>query len=133
MSSFDLSGLPDISASIRRMQELTQVDYDSPIQHVWSDEQFRILRKYIEAFESSLDPEHEVAIMLTNFGQTITMQVTYITYEEPVLMVFKGFVNGQEATLIQHVNQLNFLLTSMKKEDDRPKRKIGFSTESNEG
>ena len=133
MSSFDLSGLPDISASIRRMQELTQVDYDSPIQHVWSDEQFRILRKYIEAFESSLDPEHEVAIMLTNFGQTITMQVTYITYEEPVLMVFKGFVNGQEATLIQHVNQLNFLLTSMKKEDDRPKRKIGFSTENNEG
>ena len=112
------------------MQELTQVDFDSPIQHVWSDEQFRILRKYIQAFENSLDQEHEVGIMLTNFGQTITMQVTYITYEEPVLMVFKGYVNGQEATLIQHVNQLNFLLTSMKKEDDKPKRKIGFSTDN---
>ena len=33
-------------------------------------------------------------------------------------MVFKGFVNGQEATLIQHVNQLQLLLTSMKKEVD---------------
>ena len=130
MSSFDLSGIPDFSDSIRRMQELTQVDFDSPIQHVWSDEQFRILRKYIQAFENSLDQEHEVGIMLTNFGQTITMQVTYITYEEPVLMVFKGYVNGQEATLIQHVNQLNFLLTSMKKEDDKPKRKIGFSTDN---
>lgn len=133
MSSFDLPGMLDYSASLRRMQELAQVEIDSPIQHVWSDEQFRILRKYIEDFEKTLDPEHEVAIMLTNFGQTITMQVTYITYEEPVLMVFKGFVNGQEATLIQHVNQLNFLLTSIRKIEDRPKRKIGFSTENSEG
>lgn len=42
-------------------------------------------------------------------------------------MVFKGFVNGREATLIQHINQLNFMLTSIEKEPDRPKRKIGFS------
>ena len=40
--------------------------------------------------------------------------------------VFKGFVDGKESTLIQHMNQLNFLLTSVEKEPERPKRRIGF-------
>ncbi len=64
--------------------------------------------------------------MLTNFGQSVLMNVTNITYEKSVLMIFKGYVNGRESTLIQHINQLNFLLTSVEKESDRPKRKIGF-------
>ena len=96
---------------------------------MWADEQFEILKKYIQAFENSLDPEHEVGVMLTNFGQSILMQVTHITYEKSVLMIFKGFVNGREATLIQHINQLNFMLTSVEKEPDRPKRKIGFTAD----
>ena len=130
MSSFNLPQMPDYSAAVRRLnEEMAQMNFDSPIQHVWADEQFHILQKYIQEFEESLDTEHEVGLMLTNFGQAITMQVTFITYEEPVLMVFKGYVNGQEATLIQHINQLNFLLTSIKKEENREKRKIGFSTE----
>ena len=54
------------------------------------------------------------------------MNVTKIGYEKSVLMVFRGYVNGKEATLIQHINQLNFLLTSVDKEPDRPKRRIGF-------
>ncbi len=102
---------------------------DSPIQHMWADKLFEILKKRIEEFESSLDPEHEVGIMLTNFGESVLLQVTSITYEDPVLMVFKGFVNDREATLIQHINQLNFLLTSIEKKDDRPKRKIGFTND----
>ena len=87
----------------------------APIAYSYSDTQFDILKKYIVNFENSLDSEHEVGIMLTNFGQSVTMQVTQISYEESVLMVFKG-----------HVSQLNFLLTSIEKEPDRPKRTIGF-------
>ena len=79
----------------------------------------------ISAHLSDID-QHEVGIMLTNFGQSILMQVTKVTYEYPVLMVFKGYVNGKEATLLQHINQLNFMLTSIDKEPDKPKRKIGF-------
>lgn len=105
---------------------------DTPIQHMWADEQFEILKRYIQDFEHSLDQEHEVGIMMTNFGQSVLMRVTQITYENPVLMVFKGFVNGREATLIQHINQLNFMLTTVEKEPDRPKRQIGFVTTSNE-
>lgn len=130
MNSFGLINYPDISKEIERMNQDLDKYMDSPIYHVWADEQFVILKRYIQDFEKTLDPEHEVELLLTNFGQTITMHVASITYEAPVLMVFKGFVNGQEATLIQHINQLSFLMTSYKKEEDRPKRTIGFSVEN---
>ena len=97
-----------------------------PLTYSYSDTQFEILCKYIKEFESKLDSEHEVGLLLTNFGQTVTMHVTEIGYEKSVLMVFKGYVNGKMSTLIQHINQLNFLLTSVPKEDDRPKKPIGF-------
>ena len=116
--------LPDFSAQTAALEKIT---LDVPTRYMWSDTQFEIIREYIERFESSLDHEHEVGVMLTNFGQSILMQVTHITYEKSVLMIFKGFVNGREATLIQHINQLNFMLTSVEKEPDRPKRKIGFA------
>ena len=97
-----------------------------PIAYSYSDTQFQILSKYITDFAETLDSEHEVGLILTNFGQTVTMQVTEIGYENSVLMIFKGYVNGKMSTLIQHVSQLNFLLTSVEKEPDRPKRTIGF-------
>ena len=114
--------LPDIKPAMVDIPEF-------PTQYMWADTQFEILKKYITEFEAGLDDEHEVGVMLTNFGQSILMSVTNITYEESVLMVFKGFVNGREATLIQHINQLSFLLTTVEKEPDRPKRRIGFSEE----
>ena len=73
-----------------------------------------------------MDAEHEVGLVLTNFGQSILMQVVEIGYEKSVLMIFKGYVDGKMSTLIQHVSQLNFLLTSVEKSPDRPKRPIGF-------
>lgn len=97
-----------------------------PIAYSYSDTQFEVLSKRIKDFEKTLDSEYEVGLILTNFGQSITMYVTEISYEESVLMVFKGYVNGRMSTLIQHVSQLNFLLTSVEKESDRPKRTIGF-------
>ena len=103
-----------------------------PTQHMWSDKQFEILKRYIQDFERTLDDKHEVGIMMTNFDQSVLMQVTQVTYEYPVLMVFKGYVNGREATLIQHIHQLNFMLTTIEKEPNRPKRQIGFNTNQNE-
>ena len=97
-----------------------------PIAYSYSDTQFEIIQKYIKEFEKTLDAEHEVGLMLTNMGESIVMQVTEVTYEESVLMVFKGYVNGRMSTLIQHVSQLNFILTSIEKEPERPKRTIGF-------
>lgn len=114
------------------IKAIDAAEIDTPVQHMWADEQFEILKRYIQDFERSLDAEHEVGIMMTNFGQSVLMQVTQVTYEDPVLMVFKGYVNGREATLIQHINQLNFMLTTVEKEPDRPKRQIGFVANQNE-
>ena len=105
-------------------------DMDLPTQHMFSDTQFEIIKKYIQDFESTLDKEHVVGVMLTNFGQSILMQVEEITYEKSVVLVFKGWVNGQKSTLIQHINQLNFLLTSVPIEKEVKKRPIGFTTPS---
>ncbi|MDD3053752.1 MAG: DUF6173 family protein [Endomicrobiaceae bacterium] len=102
------------------------LNYDLPIHYMFSNTQFEITKKYIQEFELTLDTEHAVGVMLTNFGQTILMEVTEITYEKSVVLVFKGKVNGQESTLIQHINQLNFLLTSVPIKKENPRRKIGF-------
>lgn len=75
-----------------------------PIAYSYSDTQFEILSKYIKDFEKTLDSEHEVGLILTKFCQSLTMQVTEIGYEESVLMIFKGYVNGKISTLIQHVS-----------------------------
>lgn len=116
--------VPDYSS---QLAAIDRVVADVPTRYMWSDTQFEIIKEYVEEFEASLDSDHEVGVMLTNFGQSVLMQVTNITYEKSVLMVFKGIVNGREATLIQHINQLSFLLTTIEKEPDRPKRKIGFT------
>ena len=99
---------------------------DLPSYHMFSDTQFDIIKKYIRDFEASFDADHEVGMLLTNFGQSVLMQVTQIGYEKSVMLVFKGYVNGNKATLLQHINQLNFLLTAIPKEEDKPKRPIGF-------
>ena len=122
MNGFDL---PLINTSAIA-DSIAAINVDAPTRHMWADEQFEILKRYVQEFEQSLDDEHVVGIMMTNFGQSVLMQVLQITYEYPVLMVFKGVVNGREATLIQHINQLNFMLTTIEKEPDSPKQRIGF-------
>ena len=42
-------------------------------------------------------------------------------------MVFKGIVNGNPATLVQHINQLSFMLIAVPRpEPEKHKAKIGF-------
>ena len=108
------------------LKALNKINSDLPTNHMFSDTQFEIIKKYIQEFEKTLDTEHNVGVMLTNFGQTILMEVKEITYEKSVVLVFKGWVNGQYSTLLQHINQLNFLLTAVPIQEERPKRKIGF-------
>ena len=95
--------------------------------YIYSNTQFDVIRKYILDFQNSLDNEHDIALLLTNFGSSMLMEVESIGYEKSVLLVFRGLVNGRDSTLIQHVSQTNFLLTSVPKNPDTPKRKIGFT------
>ena len=92
-----------------------------------ADYQFELIMEEIKTFQRDLDDEHEVGVYLASFGQCVLMNVTNIGYANPSIIYFYGFVNGKKSTLIQHVNQLNFLLTSVEKADpDKPARRIGF-------
>ncbi len=92
-----------------------------------ADYQYEVIKKQIKEFESSLDDKHEVAIRLASFGQSLLMAVHEICYANPSLIIFYGIVQEQESILIQHISQLNFLLTSVERVSNKPKRQIGFS------
>lgn len=90
------------------------------------------LIKAINRYNEDLDESHQAALMLTSFGQSLTIQIIDIGYTGSKLVKFKGFLveNGSPVELLQHVSQLNFLLVSIPREDtSEPKRLIGFTKE----
>ncbi len=92
---------------------------------------YEVILDRIKEFESTLDSNHEVAVKLASFGQSITMSVTDIGYSNPSTIVFYGYIGKQKATLIQHMSQLNFLLLSVPKSDpEKPPHRIGFAPSS---
>lgn len=98
-----------------------------------ADWKYEKLMEEIEAFQSNLSDEYDVCAQLAAFGTSILMYVTDIGYQNPDILYFYGSVNGNEAQLIQHMSQLNFLLMAIKKEEpDRPPRRIGFFTDDEE-
>ena len=112
---------------LQQKQEEILSDIEPTFGDMYASTQFNFLKEIIEDYEKKIPDDSNVAIWLTNFGQQFLMQVTQVAYKDPVLIVFKGFVNGKESTLIQHINQLNFLLTTTPKSPEEPKRKIGFN------
>ncbi len=93
-----------------------------------ADYSYEVIMERIKEFEDTLDNDHEVALRLASFGQSITLSVVDIGYSNPSTLVFHGYVGDQPATLIQHMSQLNFLLLAVKKADpEKPPRRIGFS------
>lgn len=95
-----------------------------------ADYQHQVIMECIKKFEENLDNDHEVAVKLASFGQTILLSVTSIGYSNPSLIHFYGYVNDQYSELIQHVSQLNFLLMSVEKDNpDREARRIGFNVD----
>jgi len=92
-----------------------------------ADFKYEILKEEIEAFQSELSEEYDVMVQLTSFGSQMIMQVTNIGYQNPDVLFFYGFCNGQKAQLIQHISQLSFMLLSIKKEEpNRKPNRIGF-------
>ena len=67
-------------------------------------------------------------MMLVQFGQSTTILVKGIGYSGYNLVCFHGEdTEGKPLELIQHVQQLNFLLTVVPKPvPEVPKRQIGF-------
>lgn len=91
------------------------------------DWKYEKIKEQIEEFQSDLSEDTDVCVSLASFGTSMIMQVEDIGYQNPDLLYFYGYINGNKAQLIQHASQLNFALIAVKKEDTtRPPRRIGF-------
>ena len=102
------------------------LDYPVSDPHL-ADWKCKKIMEQISEFENSLDEDHEIALMLTSFGNLATMTIENVGYQNPDMLYFYGHINGRSSKLIQHVSQLNLLLTSVEKEDkSKPPRRIGF-------
>lgn len=99
-----------------------------PRDYNMADWKYEKLVEQIREFEEILDDDHEIALKLASFGSSVVMSVTDIGYQNPDILYFYGFVDGKEAQLIQHISQLNFLITFVEREDKtKPARRIGFA------
>lgn len=82
----------------------------------------------VQRYQANLPDDQDVAMMLTQFNESVQVLVKGIGYSGYNLVCFHGEDNnGKPLELIQHVQQLNFLLTVVSKpEPETPKRQIGF-------
>lgn len=90
------------------------------------------LHQEILNYQSNLPDEEDVAISIVQFSQTTTILVDSIGYIGYNLVRFGGKdSSGRPLELIQHISQLNFLLTVVPKpEPEVPKRQIGFVSQN---
>lgn len=94
-----------------------------------ADWKYERIMEEITDFEKGLDDDHEIVLNLASFGSSTTMVVTSIGYQNPDMLYFYGFVNGKDARLVQHITQLNFLITSTERKDKtKSARRVGFSS-----
>lgn len=122
----------NVNASLNRALDLRPIEALNVRNYHLADYQYEIIRQAIIDFENSLDQDHEIAIKLAAFGQTILLNVTDLGYSNPSLIHFYGYIDASNsrAELIQHINQLNFLLLAVQKaEPGKPPRRIGFQLE----
>lgn len=91
---------------------------------------YDVIVQQVKQFQDALDNDHEVGILMTAAGAGSLMIVTYIRYANPSILIFDGIIDGRPAQLIQHMTQLNFLLTSVQKSPERPARRIGFAPQT---
>ena len=95
----------------------------------YADVYYDRLTDAIIEFQERLDDDHEVAIRLVSFGQSVVIHVTDVGYRNPKLIVFYGLTqDGNPVELIQHVSQISFLLIAERKLDpNAAPRRIGFN------
>ena len=93
-----------------------------------ADWKYEKIKEQIEEFQSGLSDDVDVCVALASFGTSMIMQVTDIGYQNPDILYFFGYIDGNQTQLIQHISQLNFVLMAIKKEEpERPPRRIGFA------
>jgi len=110
---------PDYS----KMEELYE-KMSSPAQAM-----FENIVERIQKFEENLPNDLQAAGNLVN-GPGVTFLIDKVAYMDPDIILFSGLrsSDGAVVELVQHISQLNLLLTALPRKDDttKPRRKIGF-------
>ena len=88
----------------------------------------RQIHQEILDFQANLPDTEDVAMALVQFGSSTIILVEDIDYIGYTTICFHGKgSNGKPLELLQHISQLNFLLTTVPKpQPELPKRQIGF-------
>lgn len=103
--------------------DASKVQLESTAEHV-----AKHLYDEIITYQNKLSDQEDVIMILVQFGQSVTIRVTQIGYIGYNLICFHGEdMYGKPLELIQHIQQLNFLLSvAQKPEVEISKRQIGF-------
>lgn len=122
--------LPDVQRQLDQVQKNRQMEINASKIQVGSTAEQVALHLYneIQRYQANLPDTEDVAMQLVQFNQSITIMVKGIGYSGYNLVCFHGEdKDGKPLELIQHVQQLNFLLMVVPKpEPETPKRQIGF-------
>lgn len=77
---------------------------------------WEIICNQIKIFQNNIDYNKEVALLISNLGQPITLRLKDIGFFNPYFISFKGTTDKDDienCQVIQHISQVNFLLTSV--------------------
>lgn len=115
--------LPDIPMLKSFGQQLTEFNQPYTAKSI-----FNQLVQRVQDFEAKLDQEHEVGMRLVSFGKSTEFSVARIGYLDPSLIWFQGtLADGSDVELVQHVNQISFMLIKLKRlSPQEPRCPIGF-------
>ena len=121
---------PEVKRQIQQNQANRQMEINaSKMQFDSRAEQVAYyLYEEIRDYQNNLPDTEDVAMSIVQFNQSITILVKEIGYIGYNLVCFHGEdTSGKPLELIQHVQQLNFLLMVVPKPaPEVPKRQIGF-------
>ena len=121
---------PEVKQQLQQNQVNRQIEINaSKMQFDSRAEQVAYyLYEEIRDYQNNLPDTEDVAMSIVQFNQSITIFVKEIGYIGYNLVCFHGEdTSGKPLELIQHVQQLNFLLMVVHKpKPEVPKRKIGF-------
>lgn len=120
------AGIDSVNENRQKLINAAQIQAESTAEPIAKHLFQEILR-----FQQNLPDTEDVLMMLVQFNQSTTILVENIGYIGHTMISFHGKdTNNNPIELIQHISQLNFLLTACKKlEPELPKRKIGFVVE----
>ena len=129
--SFPTISVPEIPREVMLAGQQNAQIREATIGALASNTAEYINRSILE-FWKSIPDDYEVGMQLTSLGTGIQVYLNNLAYHEPHLIIFDSeFKDGTKMRIVQHVTQLNYALVAMpKQEPDKPKRIIGFRSET---